>query len=806
MEAPVARVRGAAASQPQDFAGVRIPSEARALLEALRLDGSGAGLRALDDAEWLRLLAFTDRAQLTLMLGHLRPEALPAWVRQRIAGNLSDYSKRFARLESALFEIANALEARGIEFAVLKGIAHSPEFTPDPLLRVQGDIDLWFQPESIEAARTVLAGLGYRPVQCEEHGRHLPPMVREREWHWNGDYFAPELPIAVELHYRLWDEETQAIAAPGEDGFWTRRSRSAGGLPALSTDDTLAFAALHLMMHLLHGDLRLQRAWEIANFLDRHASDEEFWRGWREHHSAPLRRLEAIIFVLVAGWFGAELSRTAEEEIEQLPDDVKLWLDRYSLSPVEALFRPNKDEIWLHLCLAGGLRERCRILLRRLAPVRRPPAGERKQRAAFVRARAVHHVRAVLPSMARGLAWWWARTGLGGGFLRFQSASALFCLGMSIFVLLYNLYLLGLGYNEAFLGRVASLMSVGTLVGALPAAALARRIGLRSTLSAAMLGGSGAALLRVVSTAPAALQASAFLGGLFMSLWAVSFSPSIAGLSRERNRQTAFSLACAAGMSFGILGGLVGGHLPGLFQHALHAGGPQQGLRAALLAAAAFAALGAWPARRLRFAESVQEKSGRVYPRGRFVPAFLAALACWTLAVGAFNPFFNVYFTSRLGMSTARLGLVYSVAQLAQVLAVLAAPLVLRRAGEVRGIAAMQLTAALALVLLAAAPLPGIAALAYAGYVSFQYMSEPGVFKMLMNRVAAGERSGASALYFLVTSIGGSVAAFAGGNAIARFGYPATLMAAAALAAVAALLFRVLIQEEACTIASPTSS
>ncbi len=74
--------------------------------------------------------------------------------------------------------------------------------------------------------------------------------------------------------------------------------------------------------------------------------------------------------------------------------------------------------------------------------------------------------------------------------------------------------------------------------------------------------------------------------------------------------------------------------------------------------------------------------------------------------------------------------------------------------------------------------------------MSLQYMSEPGVFSMLMSRVAPGERSGASALYLLVTSIGGSIAALAAGGAVVRFGYPSVLAASAVLAAVAALLFR----------------
>ncbi|MGE5645914.1 MAG: MFS transporter [Acidobacteriota bacterium] len=766
----------------------RIPRHALAVLEALRFDGPWRGrLRSLDDAEFRKVLAFCDPAQLTLTLDYVCGDALPAWVRARIRGNVRDYSRRFERLRSALFEIAAEFERRGIEFVALKGMAHSPDFTPDPLLRVQGDIDLWCRPDSLAGARQALVDLGYRAIG-NSVARHLAPMVRDRDWHWRGDYFASDLPVAVELHYKLWDGDAESIPVPPEREFWNRRRAS-----SLSMPDTLAFASLHLLMHLLHGDPRLQRAWEIAHFLDRRALDGEFWETWREWHPEPLRRLEAVVFRLVSAWFGCNLSPHAEEEIERLPRDVKLWLERHAQSPIEALFNPNKHEIWLHFCLAESTRDKCAILLRRVAPAGAAARGARPL--SQLAPRFLHHARALVPTILGGFKWWWLRSELGAGYLRFQAASALFCLGMSAFFLLYNLHLLALGFDESFLGKVSSAMSLGALFGALPAAALTRRLGLRPMLLIAILGGAAAASLRALYAAPASLLASAFLNGCCMSFWAVSFSPAVAGLSNARNRQLAFSLACAAGMSIGILGGIAGGALPGAL-------GSKQ---AALLAAAAFAALGAVPAAKLRF-EPVAREEARIYPRSRFLAGFLAALCCWSIAVGMFNPFYNAFFSVRLGIGIARIGLIHSCAQLFQVLAVLAAPLVLKRLGDVRGIASMQLSTGVALVLLAVSPAGGAAALAYTGYVSFQYMSEPGMFKMLMTGVAPAERSGASSLYFLVTSLAASLSALAGGSAIARLGYPLTLVTAAALAIAAAFLFRTLLHDEARAIASPTSS
>jgi predicted MFS family arabinose efflux permease len=80
--------------------------------------------------------------------------------------------------------------------------------------------------------------------------------------------------------------------------------------------------------------------------------------------------------------------------------------------------------------------------------------------------------------------------------------------------------------------------------------------------------------------------------------------------------------------------------------------------------------------------------------------------------------------------------------------------------------------------------------------MAFQWMSEPGMFSLLMTRVAPTERSGASALNFLVISSANAIAAAAAGLSFARFGYPVVLAAIAGLALIAAFLFRTLLGNE----------
>ncbi|HEY7306419.1 MAG TPA: nucleotidyltransferase family protein [Bryobacteraceae bacterium] len=396
-----------------------VPLFGKAVLETLQLSGQRtAGVRSLSFDDWNKLLAFCDAAQLTLTFSYLCGSELPDWVQARIDQNYRDAAARGRRLDSALNEIAHRFKQADIEFVLLKGRAHAREFGPDPSLRVTSDVDLWCTAEQIGRARDELGRLGYRRIG-KENGNHLAPMIREKKWCWRGNFYAPDLPLPVELHHRLWDEKMERIQGPPEAAFWRRRSYSdfEGALVSvLALPDALAFSALHLLKHILHGDLRLQRAWEVAYFLHRHSTNDAFWRAWMNLHPDGLRKLEVLIFLLVEKWFGCKLPTVVLREAETLAGDIRLWIQLYGFSPVEALFSPNKTELWLNLSLVSSLRGKIQVFLRRMLPVHGlktvslGASGEPHS----ILSRVSHHVRTLGPTLVEGAAWWRIRNARGG--------------------------------------------------------------------------------------------------------------------------------------------------------------------------------------------------------------------------------------------------------------------------------------------------------------------------------------------------------------------------------------------------------
>lgn len=380
-------------------------------------------LRSLPASQWPRLLALTDRSQLTLPLGIRCPRELPPWVQERLAGNLRNNAIRHDRVLEAYEQVARAFSSADVDFVVLKGLAQWPRYCDDLRCRPQYDLDLYCPPPAIQRAFEVIRSLGYEPFG--QKGRiatdHLPPMIRMTGWRPNGDYYDPEMPLTIELHFRFWDQATERFAVDNDDGFWKRRvSREVHGIsmPTLDPVDGLSYTTWHLVRHLVRGDVRAYHVYELAHFLQKSAGDHTFWRNWRNRKSSGL--VEAIAFRLAIDWFDCRVHPCVQELCQSLPASVSRWFDLFAFSPLRALEHPNKDELFLHWCLVNGWRDRMQVAKRRLFPLRfspvivdaHVPAPDWRLRlkrrvfgAWFTARRALHHARTLAPVIWNGFRW-----------------------------------------------------------------------------------------------------------------------------------------------------------------------------------------------------------------------------------------------------------------------------------------------------------------------------------------------------------------------------------------------------------------
>jgi MFS family permease len=394
---------------------------------------------------------------------------------------------------------------------------------------------------------------------------------------------------------------------------------------------------------------------------------------------------------------------------------------------------------------------------------------------------------------------WLQEKKLGRGFWIFFTAAFFFDFGFAIYVFLFNLYLLDLHFNERAMGLIGGAMTLGSVVGTLPAGQLGRKFGIRPLMIVCFIASTMLCAFRVVIVWESAQLVLAFLSGMALCLWGVCFLPAVARLTTEENRASAFSLIFSVSIGTAMLGGIVCGYLQQWLKLVGLVLQPVEVKRVILLASCGIAAIGLAAVLRLEMPAAVRVEAALMEsPRRRWMPhpfllRYLPAMALWTAVIAAFTPFANVYLSKNLHIPMANIGLIFSVAKVVQFCVGLLTPLLFRRLGMVPGIVVTQVATAVSLGCLAATHNPHAAVGLYLGSSALQWMSAPGLYNLLMSKVSDEERSTAASGALFCNAVVASGSTAGAGIFFVRFGYPHVLMGIAAMAFVVALLFWLLV-------------
>ena len=405
-------------------------------------------------------------------------------------------------------------------------------------------------------------------------------------------------------------------------------------------------------------------------------------------------------------------------------------------------------------------------------------------------------------SVFKSPARWLRNQKLSREFWIFFWAAFFFDFGFAVYFFLFNLYLLDLHFNERSIGLVAGALTMGSVVGTLPAGMAARRFGTGPLLVVCFIAAPVLGIVRAVAILEPAQILLGFLSGLAMCLWGVCFLPALARTTTEENRASGFSLIFSVSIGTSTLGGLVCGYLPTWLKMAGH---PMQGVeikRLILIVACGIAAIGLASVFKMTSAGKQEnadapvparvedDASPRQWRLNPFLMRFLPAMALWTAVLAAFTPFANVYLSRNLRIPISRIGVVFSIAQVIQLLMGLLTPWLFRKLGLVNGIVVTQVSTAIALLCLGATHNAQLAILAYLGFSAMQWMSSPGLYNLLMTETPDRDRSMASSMTMFCNAVLGSAATAGAGALFVRYGYPFVLAGVAALALIAAAIFR----------------
>jgi hypothetical protein len=139
-------------------------AEQRLLVALLATADRGVPFRSPPGIDAARIVALARHHRLSPLLSiGSRPAGFSPEIAETFRRDRLSTLGRSTLLRHALSEILAALDARGVEAAVLKGIAYEDLIYPDPGTRPSSDVDLLVRGSERRAALGTLARLGYQP-------------------------------------------------------------------------------------------------------------------------------------------------------------------------------------------------------------------------------------------------------------------------------------------------------------------------------------------------------------------------------------------------------------------------------------------------------------------------------------------------------------------------------------------------------------------------------------------------------------------------------------------------------------------
>ena len=369
---------------------------------------------------------------------------------------------------------------------------------------------------------------------------------------------------------------------------------------------------------------------------------------------------------------------------------------------------------------------------------------------------------------------------------------------------LFNLYLLRLGYDAVFVGLVNAVGALAFALMCLPAGAMGTRWGSRNMLIAGVsLLVVGFWLLPLAEFLAGAWRAgwllvTSVLTNLGFALYLVNGLPFMMGATGPEERNHAFSVHAALMPLAGFVGSLAAGVLPNLFAALL--GVPLEEAApyrfplwlAALLLVPVVLVLRptrstAGQQAQASAANAPLAHTGR--PPYGLIVAIALIMAFRFGGRGAVVTFFNVYLDEGLGVSTALIGAMSAIGQLLSVPAALVAPLLAVRWGNPRTIFWGTISMALCTLPLALVPHWTAAGLGFVGSTA-SFLTTVGPLRVFSQELVAPRwRATMASAFMMGAGLAFSGMSLAGGYVIVALGYRILFLAGAGMMATGGLLF-----------------
>lgn len=370
-------------------------------------------------------------------------------------------------------------------------------------------------------------------------------------------------------------------------------------------------------------------------------------------------------------------------------------------------------------------------------------------------------------------------------------------LGTSVWAVIFNLYLLSLGFDIQFVGLWLTINMFLHGLFAIPSGVIADHIGRRNTFLLANLLQVVSRALALFTVEPTTLLVLAGVIGFGDGAHAVAGAPFMMENSQPEERPHLFSLDASLTWTSRMAGSVLGGVLPIGLATVLSMSVDSSGVgRLALLASLPITLLGLLPIYFIKETRPPPERREKLsqfirfrhLEHGRIIGLLTLTTVLYGFGFGFTIPFFNVFFNQAYRATADQVGFILALGAGSAAFTALFSPMIVRRFGKVKGLFVTQLGSFPLLFILGAMPNLQLSVIFFFLWRGGWSFSLPLRNQFSMEIVSGRERATTNGIMHgvmdLVASPAAAIAGFtlATGNYILSFGIASiAFMAAASL-------------------------
>jgi MFS family permease len=270
----------------------------------------------------------------------------------------------------------------------------------------------------------------------------------------------------------------------------------------------------------------------------------------------------------------------------------------------------------------------------------------------------------------------------------FLIGNAIQGMGLSIYGLLFNLYLKHLGFGESVIGGLISTTSLGISLMAIPAALIIEKFHVKHLVITGLFLSALFYTLQVTNVDEGSLFAFGLLASMFQALFNISVSPFYLRNSTSEQRVHLFTLNSSLNIIAHLIGYLIGGYLPDAVASVAPALSRTEVYRASIILA-----LGTVFASNLMFLRIKRAPIPRVKKRifeglrekeWNTLAKLIMPKLCLAFGGGLVVPFMNLYLKEKFQLSTEMIGVAYALLQFFIFLGIFITPALVRKTTQLK--------------------------------------------------------------------------------------------------------------------------